>query len=581
MIRQHFIRTAGFLFLFLTLTTAFPQSITSVTIEWNDEFLSKTGQDVLERKTLFRDINEAKGAYRTAIINRLKDYGYFSVISMRDSIEYSPDSASCKLFYLLEPGSRSVISKIIIDRTDSADTNIFAGLYGEPYNRFALEEELLNLLNTNEQDGFPFFAVKIKSIVDREGLLEIYADAIQGPSGQIRKVEITGNQITNADVIIRELRLREKEYYEGGLIQKIPPRLNRLRLFAPVTPPGFYINTAGEGVLTIKVKESQFNNFDGIVGYIPPGDNNLPGYVTGLLNLSFRNIFGTGRVSTFRWQKVDRNTQELEVRYLEPWLFSYPVNVSGGIYQRKQDTTYVQLKFEFLADYMLNENVTLGWQIGVESVVPVRADTLVRFTVFNSEYVNTGVSARYDSRNDPLVPEYGILFYSTFSLHQKKILGPAEFITPSTKLTSLLRKVDTGLDIYQSVIGRQVAAVKLHFRALSGDNNEINDMYKLGGNTNLRGYRENQFLTSRVFLANVEYRFLTGGRTFVYPFFDIAHFLPFSGAATGEAAMQTKLGYGAGVFLETGAGMLRVEYGLAKGDSFSKAKIHFGIVSEF
>ena len=42
-----------------------------------------------------------------------------------------------------------------------------------------------------------------------------------------------------------------------------------------------------------------------------------------------------------------------------------------------------------------------------------------------------------------------------------------------------------------------------------------------------------------------------------------------------------KIGYGLGMNFETALGVLSVSFALAKGDSFSDGKIHFGIINEF
>ena len=60
------------------------------------------------------------------------------------------------------------------------------------------------------------------------------------------------------------------------------------------------------------------------------------------MNVSLRNLFGTGRAVAFKWSKLDRFSQELELKYLEPWIFGFPFNIDFRIYQRQQDTTYVQ-----------------------------------------------------------------------------------------------------------------------------------------------------------------------------------------------------------------------------------------------
>lgn len=102
------------------------------------------------------------------------------------------------------------------------------------------------------------------------------------------------------------------------MIEELPKRLNRLRYFEPVATPQFLINTEKEGVLLIEVKEKQTNNFDGIIGYIPASKEGEKGYVTGLVNVSLRNLFGTGRAAAFHWQQFNRFSQDVEIKYLEP-----------------------------------------------------------------------------------------------------------------------------------------------------------------------------------------------------------------------------------------------------------------------
>ena len=57
------------------------------------------------------------------------------------------------------------------------------------------------------------------------------------------------------------------------------------------------------------------------------------GYVTGLVNISLRNLFGTGRAAAIKWNKYNRNSQELDLKYLEPWLLGFPININLSLYQ--------------------------------------------------------------------------------------------------------------------------------------------------------------------------------------------------------------------------------------------------------
>ena len=129
---------------------------------------------------------------------------------------------------------------------------------------------------------------------------------------------------------------------------------------------------------------------------------------------------------------------------------------------------------------------------------------------------------------------------------------------------------------------RNVAAVSFHARELRGDQFEITDLYRLGGTNSLRGYRENQFLGSRIFWSNLEYRFQFDRRSFFFVFFDNGYFLQRENEINRiEKLSAYKTGYGAGITFQTGLGIMKVSYALGEGDNFNKGKIHFGIVNGF
>jgi len=398
---------------------------------------------------------------------------------------------------------------------------------------------------------------------------------------KIDRIEIKGNTSTKDYVIIRELRIESGEPYMQNKIEEFPKRLNRLRFFEPISIPQFYINSKKEGVLLIEVKEKNTNNFDGIIGYIPPGKNESSGYVTGLINISLRNLFGTGRAASIKWNKYNRNSQELDLRYLEPWLFSFPLNVNLGLYQRIQDTTYVQRKIEGLLDYLATEDISAGVMFASETVVPtVRANPV--FTVYNSSYVTTGANLKIDTRDDPYAPIEGILFINSYSFSIKTINGPVEYFTPSLSTSVDLQRFASSFYIFYELFTRQIVALGLNAKELRGSSFENSDLYRLGGTNSLRGYREDQFLGSRIFWSNLEYRALLTRRSYGFIFFDTGYYLrPEEPDRNIPKSEEFLYGFGLGLNLETALGVLRVSYALGEGDTFSDGKIHFGILNEF
>ncbi|OGU50047.1 MAG: hypothetical protein A2006_10030 [Ignavibacteria bacterium GWC2_35_8] len=525
------------------------------------------------------------------IASNLTSRGYFNADFTGSNINYNSDSSYAVVNLFIDEGPATYFRKININYPDSSDkaeiVESFNYLEGRFFDKSEFEEVVANLLQYFENNGYPFANLKISSVnfikdtVEEEYYADVFVNITMDVKGTIDRFEIKGNDKTNDNVIIRELRIKPGELYSQKEIDELPKKLNRLRFFEPVNSPQFYFSSDNKGTLLIEIKEKQTNNFDGIIGYIPSNKPDEKGFVTGLVNISLRNIFGSGRSAAIRWQKLDRNSQELELKYLEPWFLGYPFNIGVGFNQRKQDTIYVQRKFEGAIEFLATETITASVQLATESIIPSENSANV-FTVYNSSSLLTGLSLKIDTRDDPYAPTEGILFSNTYSFSRKIINGPSQFISSDLKTNINLQRILIGLDFFYSIFSRQVVALKLNGRELQGSFFEISDLFKLGGTNSLRGYREDQFLGSRVFWSNLEYRLLLARRTYTYLFFDTGYYLVKEDAARKVSKQEAfNIGYGLGLNIETSLGVIGVSFALAKGDSFTDGKIHFGLVSEF
>ncbi len=581
-----------FIFFLLLISNALAQNIVirSIDILGNkffdkSEYLKWIGIGVNQK--IFPGITDT-------IINRISTnliqngFHFFELYKVQiDSV----DSASVNLLIELKEDSPTEIREIQFVNVDSTDIQFlqstFEFLKGLILTQQDFEVAINGVLNHFEENGYPFAKVIINSVNLSKDPVEEKNSAIikimfeKGSLSRIDRVEVRGNTFTDENVIIRELRLSEGELYSQKRINEFPKRINRLRFFDPVPLPQYYINSKGEGVLVIEVKEKQTNNFDGIVGYIPGTKENEKGYLTGLVNISLRNLFGTGRAAALRWNKYDRNSQELELKYLEPWLLKFPFNISFNLYQRIQDTTYVQRKFNGEIEYLATEDISASLVVGTESVIPTER-TVPVFTVFNSSTLTTGLNFKIDTRDDPYAPTEGLFFINSYSFSRKTINGPPQFITQQVTTKLDLQRIAFDFDIFFQLLSKQILALSVNGRELRGPSFENSDLFRLGGTSTLRGYREDQFLGSRILWTNFEYRFLLTRRTFAFAFFDTGYYLRNAEPERNILKSEDFLyGYGLGLNLETALGVLAVSFALGEGDSFTDGKIHFGLVNDF
>jgi outer membrane protein insertion porin family len=528
---------------------------------------------------------------KSRITYNLNLQGYFNPDLNSSSLEISSDSQKVNLSVSVVEGEPSFINNIYLSGTDSLHLQAilpsFEYLETEVFNKYEIERSVNEILLDHENQGYPFSVITITSVylyydsTDGKNFTDLYIKFEPGLESRIDKVEVRGNESTEDYVIIRELRIEEGEKYSQEKVEEFPKRLNRLRFFEPVSSPRFYLDSDNKGILLINLKERQTNNFDGIIGYLPPATESESGYITGLVNVSLRNLFGTGRAAAFRWRKIDRNSQELEIKYLEPWLFSFPLNVNLAFFQRQQDTIYVQRTFTGEFEYLATEDVSAGIFITSESTIPTLSAEAV-FTVYNSSALSTGANLKVDTRDDPFAPTEGIYFLNSYKFSKKTITGPEQFITSETETDLNLQRFEATIAVFYELFVRQVIALDITGKELRGPSFEESDLFRLGGTNSLRGYREDQFLGNRIFWSNLEYRFFLTRRTFAFVFFDTGYYLRNTDEKRGiQKAEEFKTGYGMGLNLETAIGILGVSFALAHGDSFSDGKIHFGIVNEF
>jgi outer membrane protein assembly factor BamA len=570
---------------------AFAQKISKIEINSNEVF----GDDeIIKWAGLNSGQNFFKGVLDSSFsrISTVLCYnGYFNFSFEGSKLNFSEDSSQVNLVLNVREGKPTIINNLYFSSADSVNIEnyitSFDYLKGEIFSRYEIEGLITNLLTDLENKGFPFAAIKINSVhlyndsSNGDHLADLYLKLQEGKKSTIDKIEITGNNSTKDYVITRELRIEPGEEYAQKKVENLPRRLNKLRYFDPVPVPQFYVDSKNNGVLQINVKEKNTNNFDGIIGYVPPAKDNESGYVTGLVNVTLRNMFGTGRAASVRWQKLTRQSQELELKYLEPWIFGFPFNVNAGLFQRIQDTTYVQRRIGGSLEYLATEDISASGFISTEEVIPTARQVPV-FTVYNSSALTTGLSLKIDLRDDPLAPTGGFLFETGYSFSNKKINGPAEYITPALETNINLQRITASFSAFYELFFRNVFAISVNGKELRGPFFEQSDLWKFGGTKTVRGYREEQFLASRIAWSNLEYRLMLTQRSYAFLFFDAGYYFLDADPERGIVKSEDYIfGYGMGITVETAIGLLGVSFALAQGDSFSEGKIHFGIINEF
>lgn len=521
------------------------------------------------------------------ILRRYREEGYYSASVDSVSKRTVDDGRQFDLVFHISEGERSDLGAIKIKGnqviSEKEILELFETKIGVPLRQDRLERDIHALLERYEAIGYPFARVEIDSLYmyeeNRKRRLGVALAISEGVLTTIEEVKIEGNKDTKENVILRELRIKTGEPYNHEKVRAIKRKLERLHLFSSVSEPELFMGAKGGGLL-IKVQEGNPNSFDGIVGYVPKGVSDQPGFFTGYVNIALQNLFGTGRRFSARWQREGQLTQEAEVLYLEPWLLNMPVNLGVGFLQREQDSTYVRRRIDLRGDVLIADDFSISLLFTQDQIIP--SATLTSPPLLESRTSTIGGEVRYDSRDDPYGPTSGIFYRSDYRIGRKSLLGSEAPVDGVPNDNFLVKKFGLDLEFYVQPVPRQVIATGLHANDLRSDHIEDGDLYRFGGTNTLRGYRENQFVGSSIAWSNLEYRFLLGRRSFFYGFVDAGYYFRAADERKRLPPSEAfKVGYGAGFRVETSLGLIGVSYALGRGDTFSTGKIHFGLVHQF
>lgn len=504
-----------------------------------------------------------------------------------DSIGFrqAADSLSSDLLLYIREGNPARLADIRLEGAANLDATSLlttSGLTpGESFTPRALELGIAAVLKQYESAGYPFARIEIGDIQFREGQEHVETNVSlfvhEGPAARISDLRVEGNSTTQAGVIERAARFRPGELYYGDLPARIKSRLEKLQLFSSVSMPELFVNKDQSVGLLVRVVEASPNRFDGIIGYVPAGTSGGSGYVTGFVDVQFKNIFGTARKLSARWNRETQVTQDIALRYREPWVASLPISADVGYGQRKQDSTYVRESYDLALEMSIAENLTVGLVATGGNVTP--SEGFGKSVVGRSSALSIGVTLAYDGRDDQVTPTSGIRYRTEYHTGRKETHTPVRGGVGEKNATQLL---SFDADYYTSLLRNQVLAILVASRDLRSGAIEFGDLFRLGGANTLRGYREGQFLGSRIAWANLEYRLLAGQRSYVFGFFDLGYASMPSRPEAGLTGDEIRrIGYGAGLRLDTPLGLIGVSLAFGQGDTFSTAKLHLRLVNEF
>jgi len=462
-----------------------------------------------------------------------------------------------------------------------------------PFNPKKLSELYERAIRYFENNGYPFVSIGLDSISILEGNnIQASLKIEKGPLYKIDSIIIKGDSKINLRYLLQSFELEPGMPYHDENIKNISRRIEEIPFLSQTRAPQVQFFEEGLKVI-IHTAKKKASRFDGVLGLLTNEDDGKI-ELTGDVDLNLINSLNRGEHIGLNWRKLKGNSQDLQLEFQYPYLFSTPFGLDVNFKLFKRDTTFLDLTSRIGVNYTFKRGRDL--RLFFEN----KSSQLLSRGRFTSGQVATlpalgdvsinalGVGYLFNNYNYRFNPTKGFYFDGDFSVGRKKLekIAALEELNPNiyddillttTQFNGLLQ-----LNYFIPMGSRSTIKLGNQFASVYSENLYQNELLRIGGLKILRGFDEESINVSTYNVFTTEYRFLLDRNSFFSLFTDIGFY---ENNNVDGYSSDNPLGIGAGISFETNAGIFTFNYAVGRQQGnpvqFRAAKIHFGFINFF
>ena len=438
-----------------------------------------------------------------------------------------------------------------------------------------------------ENHGYPFASVNLTTEWDND-TTPLYRMRIErGRYTKIDSIVLKGNLKLSQSYLWPYLGLRRKAPYSEKTVQEISKRLEAIPFATVIQPAGISFEE-DKTLLYVFLDKRQVNRFDGYIGFQPVNEMTGKLAVTGELSLSLLNIFHIGEQLSLDWRSSEKHSQYLNLDASFPFLFRTRFGIDGHFRLDKQDTTYLTLNYHLGIPYHFRHDSYLRPYIDFtqsQLLNTSSSSSIADTSCMSHRNILYGLSLQVRQVDNPYQPRLGFELYADAAAGRRILLPDRhhnELEPSSVNTTKTSYRLMGGLSGYIPIYKQLVLMLRTLAGCMLTGPHYRNEMFKIGGEGQIRGFTENELYASTYLLYSAELRYLFGRNSDVHVFFDGG---TYELQGYHNYLFDTPFGFGLGVNVGVRSGVFYFEYALPRqrGNriSLKTGKIHFGVKVSF
>ncbi|GAB4401021.1 MAG: BamA/TamA family outer membrane protein [Microscillaceae bacterium] len=446
------------------------------------------------------------------------------------------------------------------------------------------------MLSYSENHGHPFATVQLDSIVVQETALQAAWRYEAGPKIRFDSLNLTGDARVHPRFLAALLNIRPGQEYDQRKISRLVTTLKTLPYLQLTALPqvDFYLGYAFPKLI---LRRRRVNEVNGIVGLLP-NENPLAQrslLLTGSFHLSLENLFQRGQQLRGRWERLQVESQRLELSYQYPVFAGTNIDLAAKFQLLRQDSSFVNRLWELEPSYRLGSSgrVLLNGQSRRSTLGEANlfADLSTLPQVSEVRFFSLGVGYDWNQTDDYFFPHRGgrgrLLLRAGEKQLRRNPFAP-DSVYRGIAFQSLQVQAEVEGQFFLPFRRRGVGMFSLKGGYIQNPHLFLNELFRLGGLQNLRGHVENAFFASAYALINLEYQWYFEASSYLFLFYD-------QGILQKNVLNQREtdfpLGLGLGLNVGFKSGQFQLVYALGQSQTqtlgFSRSKIHFGLLSRF
>ena len=299
--------------------------ISSINFIGNDIIRSRRLKDVIASeenkfwKVISKNTNFSKNLINldTRLLeNYYKSIGFYDVTVNSSTVEIDDKEGYAKIIYSIDEGTRYTINKISTNIDKVFDKKIFfplnkifkeyAGDYYSPFKIKKLLEEVDRIIEFN---NLQFVEHNVQEVIENDSINIIF-NIFEGEKNLVERINITGNNITNEEVIRGELIIDEGDPFIKLNLEKSIAELKSRRIFKNVNYEILSGSQKNLKIININVEEQPTGEISAGAGIGTSGG-------TFGFNIKENNWLGRGTSVAFDIQ-VDKESLAGQLRFNDP-----------------------------------------------------------------------------------------------------------------------------------------------------------------------------------------------------------------------------------------------------------------------